>query len=104
MRRNGTRPAGAVYAGWVVGGAGPAGANVVSLHNPTGDLQKISFGSVAGYDTCSAAGSESFGCRGSALRAAAFYEVAWRSGITPPRSSGAGGFLENRHYLLRRLS
>ncbi len=103
MRLNGTPPAGAVYAGWVVGGAGPAGANVVSLHNPTGDLQKISFGSVAGYDTCSAAGSESFGCRGSAFGAATFYEVAWRSGITEPGSSGAGVFLENGHYLLGQL-
>ncbi len=103
LRLNAAPPAGAVYAGWAVGGAGPAGANVAGLHNPTGDLQKISFGTVANYATCSPTGSESFSCRGTSLSSATFYEVAWRSGITEPGSSGSGVFMENGHYLLGQL-
>jgi hypothetical protein len=103
MRLNASPPAGAVYAGWSVGGSGPLGSNVAGLHNPTGDLQKITFGSVSNYSTCSPTGTGSFSCRGASLASATFYEVSWSSGTTEPGSSGSGVFTENGHYLLGQL-
>ena len=103
LRLNAAPPAGAVYAGWVVGAAGPAGANVAGIHHAMGDLQKISMGSVSSYATCLPTGSESFFCNGSSYGGATFFEITWNSGITQPGSSGSGVFLENGHYLIGQL-
>jgi lysyl endopeptidase len=100
---NSTPPAGAVYAGWRVGGAPPAGASVAGIHHPQGDLQKISMGTVGAYASCSSTSAETFDCHGATFGGSTFYEIDWSSGITEPGSSGSGVFLENGHYLMGQL-
>jgi len=103
IRFSGTPPSGVTYAGWAIGAAPTAGTNVVGIHHPEGDLQKISFGDIAGYLRCSAASGDSFTCDGSTASGSTFYEASWRDGITQPGSSGSALFLENTHYLIGQL-
>jgi hypothetical protein len=103
MRLNSQPPAGAVYAGWLVGLTPQLGAAVTGLHHPTGDLQKISFGSVGGYYGCIASGGGAFTCNGSAASTSNFYGVNWQSGITESGSSGSAIFSSDGHYLLGQL-
>jgi hypothetical protein len=102
MRLNATPPAGVGYAGWQVGGAAPTGAAVTGIHHPRGDLQKISFGTLRSYNTCSG-DEEGFSCRGASSAAATFYSVTWRTGITEPGSSGSALFLDSGRYLVGQL-
>jgi hypothetical protein len=103
MRLNSTPPAGATYAGWLVGSIPPLGSRITGIHHPTGDLQKISFGSLRNYASCSATGADSFSCRGGSSLGSTFFETTWSSGITEPGSSGSGLFLDNGHYLIGQL-
>ena len=103
VRLAGTPPGGAMYAGWSVGSAAGLGAGVTGIHHPRGDLQKISFGSVVGYTTCQAAGSDQFTCSGANSSTGTFMDVQWSSGMTEAGSSGSGLFLNNGHYLVGQL-
>lgn len=103
VRFAGTPPGGAMYAGWSVGTALGSGASVTGIHHPGGDLQKISFGNIAGFETCSPAVNESFSCNRSTASASTFLAVNWTSGLTEPGSSGSGLFLNNGHYLVGQL-
>jgi lysyl endopeptidase len=103
VRLSATPPGGAVYAGWSVGSAASLGAAVTGIHHPHGDLQKISFGSLVGYTTCQASGSDSFSCNGASSSTGTFVDVQWSSGITEPGSSGSGLFLNSGHYLVGQL-
>lgn len=103
VRLAGTPPGGAMYAGWSVGGAASIGAAVTGIHHPRGDLQKISFGAVVGYVTCSAASNDSFSCNGANSTNGTFVDVNWSSGMTEPGSSGSGLFLDSGHYLVGQL-
>jgi V8-like Glu-specific endopeptidase len=78
------------------------GVAVTGIHHPRGDLQKISFGTLRGYNICTPSG-EGFSCRGSSSSSATFYSVAWRSGITEGGSSGSGLFLDSGKYLVGQL-
>lgn len=102
MRLNATPPPGVGYAGWTVGGTPSLGAGATGIHHPRGDLQKISFGTLRGYSTCTPSG-EGFSCRGSTSAASTFYSIAWRTGITEPGSSGSGVFLDSGKYLIGQL-
>jgi len=102
MRLNATPPAGVGYAGWIVGSPASIGAAVTGIHNPRGDLQKISFGSLRSYATCSPS-DDGFSCRGSTASASTFYSVAWRTGVTEQGSSGSALFLDSGRYLLGTL-
>jgi lysyl endopeptidase len=97
-------PGGAMYAGWSVGSTPAVGASVVGVHNPRGGPQKISFGSISDYTTCTSSGSESFNCSpGTAASGATFMEVSWNSGVTEPGSSGSALFLNTGHYVIGQL-
>ena len=103
MRLNATPPPGVGYAGWIVSGSSASiGSAVTGIHNPRGDLQKISFGSLRSYATCAAA-DDGFTCRGASAPASTFYSVTWRSGITESGSSGSAVFLDSGRYLLGTL-
>jgi lysyl endopeptidase len=103
MRLNSTPPAGAVHAGWQVGSILPLGTGLTGIHNPGGDLQKISFGSLTGYQTCSPPDAGQFSCSNSNGLSGTFYESTWSGGIAEPGSSGSGIFADNGHYLLGQL-
>ena len=105
MKLAASPPGGAMYAGWSVGSTPAAvGASVVGVHNPRGGPQKISFGSISDYTTCTSSGSESFNCRpGTAASGATFMEVSWNSGVTESGSSGSALFLNTGHYVIGQL-
>ena len=101
MRLNGSPPAGAVFAGWSIDT--PAiGADVIGVHHPEGDLQKISQGSVSAFATCTAVDAESFRCDPASSSSATFVNANWRSGTTEVGSSGSGLFVNgggNRYFV-----
>jgi len=103
VRLSATPPGGAMYAGWSVGSAAGVGAGVTGIHHPRGDLQKISFGSIVGYTTCQASGTDQFSCNGANSSTGTFMDVQWSSGMTEAGSSGSGLFLDNGHYLVGQL-
>lgn len=102
MRLASQPPAGVAYAGWIAGGPS-TGASVTALHHPAGDLQKISFGNLASYWTCTPAKADQFSCNGASASASTFYGIAWRSGMTEGGSSGSGVFADNGRYLIGQL-
>jgi hypothetical protein len=104
MRLNSTPPGGAVYAGWQVGVAvPPLGTSLTGIHNPRGDLQKISFGNLSSYASCSPSSGGMFNCSDSNAFSATFYESTWSGGLVEPGSSGSALFLDNGHYLVGQL-
>ena len=78
MRLNNSPPPGAFYAGWNAN-ALAVGASVVTVHHPSGDLKKVSQGSVLRFATPGVFGGN-----------ASFIETRWSSGTTEGGSSGAG--------------
>jgi hypothetical protein len=82
-------PAGVVYAGSYFGGIVNTGTAVLDVHNPSGDLQKVSFGSLIDYFTCPAGDGP---CDSSNAANATSYEVRWNQGVTEPGSSGSALF------------
>jgi len=98
-----TPPGGAMYAGWSVGSTPAVSSSVTVVHHPEGDRQKISFGNIASYATCTQTSSDSFSCREAAATGATFMEVTWNSGITEPGSSGSALFTSTGHYVIGQL-
>ena len=103
VRLNSDPPPGAVYAGWLVGLAPGQGTAVTGIHHPTGDLQKINFGSVDGYFSCEPLAGESFRCAAAPNAQSAFLGIRWQSGVTEAGSSGSAVFTNEGHYLLGQL-
>lgn len=103
IRLSSAPPAGAGYAGWVVGNTPAPGTTVTGIHNPRGDLQKISFGNLDGYLACTPAANNMFDCRRTPNSLSSFYSVTWRQGITEPGSSGSALFLDSGRYLVGQL-
>lgn len=84
LRLRDAAPAGAVFAGWDASVL-PAGADVLAIHHPSGDLKKVSSG-------------QHVQSRNTASRNAA----RWLQGTTEGGSSGSGLFtLDGGHYYLR---
>jgi hypothetical protein len=96
-------PAGAGYAGWIVGSLPPAAAAMTAIHHPSGDLQKITFGNLQSYWVCTPGADEQFSCNPSSSGTGTFFTVGWSQGITEAGSSGSGVFLDNGHYLVGQL-
>ena len=92
IRLGATPPAGVTYAGWKSSPGLTMGAAVTGLHHPTGDLLKISGGSVADYLACSAPTNGQFSCNSATNGASAYYGVTWSSGIVQGGSSGSALF------------
>lgn len=102
LRLSGSLPSGVWFSGWTTSIPG-IGISSTGLHNPTGDLQKISFWLTDEYETCQAAGSGTFTCTPSNQSSATFINVAQISGTTEGGSSGSGVFLDNNQYLFGQL-
>lgn len=88
MRLNEAPPTGAVFAGWDAS-APAAGAAVIGLHQPKGDLLKVSFGQVVSQADCDANTDGGFSCRATAGN---YYFVRWSRGTTEGGSSGSALF------------
>ena len=106
MRLNDTPPAGARYAGW--SSVTPAiGTAVTALHHPSGDLEKISLGSLDGFFSCGSSDpvTDTFSCSSSTQSAGNFLNIVFTSGITEGGSSGSGIFktVSGSNYLVGQL-
>ncbi len=90
LRLNGTPPAGALFAGWSASIAALSAA-VTGIHHPSGDLQKISFGTVTGYLNCSTIpGGSNYSCSSASAATSNHLNVVWNQGVTEGGSSGSG--------------
>lgn len=105
MRLNTNPPPGVYYSGW--SNSLPLLSNsVTGIHNPSGDLQKISFGTIIDYLSCpTTPGNTTYNCTSSASGNADHFEVIWSQGITEGGSSGSGLWIAsgNSHYLVGQL-
>lgn len=102
MRLNASPPQGVTYSGWTTA-AISVGAPSTSLSNPAGDMQKISYGQLSGFLTCTPPVNGSFTCQSAGSDTGTFDNIVFTSGITEPGSSGSGIFLNNGHYLYGQL-
>ena len=102
LRLNGTLPAGVTFAGWT-NTTPPIGVLAAGIHHPQGDLQKMSLGVTADYDSCLAGQNESFSCNISNSASSTFINVTMSTGTTEPGSSGSGIFLESNQFLFGQL-
>lgn len=104
MRLNAPAPAAAVFAGW---SASPPqiGQELIGIHHPRGDLQKISRGSLAGFISCSVGFTESFNCREAPASASNYLDAQWLLGTVESGSSGSGLFasIGGNRYLVGQL-
>ena len=90
LRLNKAPPVGSWFLGWDASTLA-TGSAIVVIHHPSGDLKKVSLGSVL-HLTVEGIGSGNI----------AFYEVGYNSGTTEPGSSGSGLLTNNgSQYLLR---
>ena len=103
LRLNDNPPPGALYAGWSAAEPLVAGTQVTGIHHPSGDLQKISFGTVDSYVKCVSSSGDNMMCASTFVPDARFYSVSWTSGVTDGGSSGSGLFLDNGRYLVGQL-
>ena len=98
MLLNDTPPGGALFAGWSANTVA-AGTSVVGLHHPSGDLLKISFGTVNSQANCQPTTGSGFQCSGTSGN---YYRVSWSQGTTEGGSSGSalfqGGYVVGTLY------
>lgn len=93
-------PAGVVYAGSYFGAPVATGTQVADVHQPEGDLQKLSIGTVQGYSACSTSS-----CSGSDAGSGTFLTVGWQQGATEEGSSGSGAYttIGSTRYVVGQL-
>lgn len=104
LRLNAQPPAGAVFTGWSA--SSPLlSSQVTGIHNPGGDLQKISFGTLNNFASCTTGTSDSYNCFPASDAQSSFIEVNWNQGITEGGSSGSGLWMVSggQHYLIGQL-
>ena len=102
LRLGNVPPAGTTYAGWKAS-ALAGGNTITALHQPAGDLLKISNGSVSDFLTCSPPDSNGqFSCNTSSAGSSRFYAVSWSSGVTEGGSSGSALF-DSGKYVVGQL-
>jgi lysyl endopeptidase len=90
VKLNSAPPAGSWFLGWDAGTVGN-GTGIAVIHHPSGDLKKVSLGSLRRLSAQGIGGGN-----------IPFYEVTYNSGTTEPGSSGAGLLSNNgSQYLLR---
>jgi hypothetical protein len=91
LRLNDAAPSGSFFAAWD-SNAISVGAAMITIHHPSGDLKKVSQGSVRDFSSPPVLGGAT----------APFSEVLYSSGTTEAGSSGAGIFTFNgSQYVLR---
>ncbi len=91
-------PSGTTFAGWTIT---PViyGSEVVGIHHPSGDLKKISFGTVREFRYCTD-DSDTFTCYPD--DGGGYIGIRWYSGVTEPGSSGSALF-NNQGYVIGTL-
>ncbi|MGD9772715.1 trypsin-like serine peptidase [Diaphorobacter sp.] len=99
MRLNDRAPAGIVYAGSYFGGVA-TGAALAGVHNPQGDLQKVSLGTMQRYSLC-----DNGSCFSSNADEGNFLTLNWQEGTTEMGSSGSAVFITigDRRYVVGQL-
>jgi lysyl endopeptidase len=106
LKLNRAAPSGAKYAGWWPG-LPALGTDMVGIHHPTGDKQKISFGYLADYASCTISTSDGdYSCSSASSSTANYLELVWRQGITETGSSGSGVWAKHsdgNYYLVGQL-
>ena len=89
LKLNEAPPAGAYFAGWDAGSQSLSSA-VTGLHHPSGDMLKISQGTLRGQTQCTTPGEgTTFECSGDSGN---YYQVNWSQVITEGGSSGSALF------------
>ena len=106
MQLNETPPAGVTYAGWDPS-APNAGIALFGVHHPSGDLQKISYGSLKGFTACTVIDpvQETFTCSSATQAVGNFISTQWTNGVTEAGSSGSGLYksVGGTNYLIGQL-
>ena len=102
LRLNSQPPLGVTFSGWSAN-ASVIGDASTGLHNPQGDLQKISFGTVNGYSSCYSTGGGQFSCNPSDVTNGTFLKIIFTQGITEGGSSGSGLFSGPNKYFIGQL-
>jgi hypothetical protein len=105
LRLNSPPPSVARFAGW---SADPItlGSAALGLHNPLGNLQEASLGTVSAYQRCTTSIPDTgFSCFSDAVATANHIETTWSAGSDAPGSSGSGLFvtINNTRYLVGQL-
>jgi uncharacterized repeat protein (TIGR01451 family) len=103
MRLANLPPEGTFFAGWDAGSVPALNDPVTGLHDPEGDLLKISEGTVHDYVSCTSPQFGGFSCDPSTAASSTYFDVHWTSGLSEPGSSGSGlfddgGFLVGQLY------
>lgn len=98
LRLNDTPPSGVTYVGWTTTKSAN-GSSVVGIHHPSGDLQKISFGTVRYTVNCSLNADGSISCANSSSANGNDYQIVWNKGITEVGSSGSALFNSTGKYV-----
>ena len=104
MRLNAQPPLAATFAGWSA--APPQTAQeLVGIHHPHADLQKISRGDFTGFINCEVPASETFGCWLATQGTGKYLSARWSSGTVETGSSGSGLFatIGSGRYLVGQL-
>lgn len=106
MRLNNAPPSGVNFAGWD-STAPTVGTSLVGIHHPSGDLQKISYGSLKGFRLCTVLNvmTDSFSCSNSTQASGNFVATQWSRGVTEAGSSGSGLYktVNGTNYLIGQL-
>ena len=106
MLLNDVPPPNALYVGWDAT-TQTLGSKAVGLHHPSGDLLKISYGTINGFASCTSVSSDgTFSCNASDANSGNDLRVNWTLGSTEGGSSGSGLFYRsgNSSYLVGILS
>jgi hypothetical protein len=105
LRLNSPAPGGTWKSGWSTD-LPVLSTSIVGLHNPKGDLQKISFGTITDYASChDIPSTDSFTCNPASSGSADHIEVVWSQGTIEGGSSGSGlwAVSGSDHYLVGQL-
>ncbi len=95
LRLNGTLPANVLYAGSYFGADAVPGTEVLGVHHPSGDLQKVSLGGVRGYISCTEFGADGrTSCVDATESTGALLSIGWQQGTTEGGSSGSAMFVQ----------
>ena len=90
MLLNSAPPSNAFFAGWNAQTPGSAGQSIFGIHFPSGDPQKYSMGTIAGFSTCTPPNAQGEAtCTDSNSANGTFYSVRWLTGVTEGGSSGS---------------
>ncbi len=98
LQLNKPAPQGVVFAGWSTDLATQAWMRpVVGVHHPEGDLQKVSYGYIDDFLSCSELNSWGrFSCSPGNLASSNYISIRWQQGFTEVGSSGSGLFSDTR--------